>query len=290
MTATPSIHPATHMGAVGLIVANLDRSLQYYQHNIGLRIVRREEGRAWLGASDVVLLDLTEQPGARPVQRGRTGLYHFALLLPNRKELARTLRRLIDTQTPLSGMSDHGVSEAIYLSDPDGHGIELYRDRPRAEWPQPGGDLRMTVDPLDVRGLLAEVGAGRIRWEGIHPDTTMGHVHLHVASLAEAETFYCGVIGFELMQRFHGQASFVAAGGYHHHLGLNVWAGVGAPPPPADAARLAWFEVLLPNGDALAALVQRLSMAGVAVGEESDCWTTYDPSRNRLRLKTSPES
>jgi catechol 2,3-dioxygenase len=277
------------MGPVGLIVTDLDRSLRYYQHNIGLRLLRRENDRAWLGASDAVLLEQTEQSGARPVQRGRTGLYHFALLLPDRKELARTLRHLVDTQTPLSGMSDHGVSEAIYLSDPDGHGIEIYRDRPRSEWPRSGGGLRMTVDPLDVQGLLAEVTSGRVSWVGLHPATIMGHVHLHVASLAEAEHFYCDMLGFDLMQRFHGQASFVSAGGYHHHLGLNTWAGVGAPPPPDDAARLNWFEVRLPDGAVLDAVVQRLAGVNITVTNQDGHWEARDPAQNLLHLKIATD-
>ena len=227
------------------------------------------------------------EPGARPVQRGRTGLYHFALLLPDRKELARTLRHLIDTQTPLTGMSDHGATEALYLTDPDGHGIEIYWDRPRADWPTSGGNVRMTVDPLDVTGLLAETTSGRVRWAGIHPTTVMGHIHLHVAFLPQAVAFYCDALGFDLIHHFHGQAAFISAGGYHHHLGLNVWAGVGAPPPPADACRLAWFEIVLPDDAALHAVIQRLNAAHIVVSNEGDNWVALDPAQNRLRLKVA---
>lgn len=284
MTTAESIHPATRMGAVGLIVSDLNRSLRYYHESLGLHVHRRDEARAWLGAGAADLLVLTEQAGARPVQRGHTGLYHFALLLPNRKELARLLRHLADTRTPLVGMSDHGVSEALYLQDPDGHGIEIYRDRPRDEWPQLGGVLQMVVDPLDVPGILAEVSSGKVVWHGLHSETTMGHVHLHVASLSQAEHFYCTVLGFDLIQRMMNQASFVSAGGYHHHLGLNIWAGMGAPPPPADAARLEWFEILLPDADAVAAVRARVAAAGIELeGEGARLWLR-DPAQNPLVL------
>ncbi len=264
---TMTIDPGTTCGAVALIVSDLDRSLRYYEHNIGLRVRRRDGRRAWLGVEGRDLLQLDELRGASPVQRGHTGLYHFAILTPSRSELARTLQHLMATQTRIDGASDHGVSEALYLSDPDGHGIEIYRDRPRAEWPKPGGRLNMSVDPLDARGLLAEAPGAEPAWAGLHADTVIGHVHLHVADLRASEAFYVSTLGLDLMQRFGNQALFVAAGGYHHHLGLNVWAGVGAPPPPGDAARLDWFELRLPSPAALAATVQQLEAAGNLVVE-----------------------
>ncbi len=282
-----SIHPDTHMGAVGLIVTDLNRSVRYYHENLGLHVHRRDEGHAWLGAGGPDLLVLTEQAGARRVQRGRTGLYHFALLLPTRKDLARMLRHLVDTRTPLSGMSDHGVSEALYLQDPDGHGIEIYRDRPRAEWPVWQGTLQMVVDPLDTADLLGELTAGKVPWHGVAPETTVGHVHLHVAQIAAAEHFYCDLLGFDLIQRFAGQASFISAGGYHHHLGLNVWAGVGAPPPSDDAARLDWYEIVLPTDAAYNAVLERLRAGETATLEVSETLgvaTALDPSANRIRL------
>jgi catechol 2,3-dioxygenase len=206
------------------------------------------------------------------------------LLLPTRADLARTIRRLVETRTPLTGMSDHGVSEAIYLNDPDGHGIEIYRDRPRAEWPVRDGALEMTLDPLNVASVLAEVTHGRVAWHGIAEGTRVGHVHLHVRDLEEARRFYCDVLGFDLMQAWAGQAIFVAAGGYHHHLGLNVWAGVGATPPPDDAARLDWYEIRLPSDAAYAQVVARLRAAGVGVAETLGVATLRDPSGNTFRL------
>jgi catechol 2,3-dioxygenase len=272
------------MGIVGLIVADLERSLRYYQENIGLRLNRTDGAQAWLGAGGKDLLLLTEQEGAKPVQRGRTGLYHFALLVPSRPQLAQVLRHLIDTRTPMSGWSDHKVSEALYLSDPDGHGIEIYRDRPREEWPVMGGEVRMTVDPLDAEGLLAELPSDGVAWTGMADGTTMGHVHLHVRNLSEAHQFYCGVLGFDAMQIFPRQALFVSAGGYHHHLGLNVWAGEGAPPAPNDAARLDFYEIRIPSPEGFADCVARLSHAGLAVHTVNDEAHLVDPSGNRIHL------
>jgi len=273
------------MGTVALAVRDLERSLHYYQNNLGLRLQEQSDGTALLGADGRPLLALTEQPGALPVQRGRSGLYHYAILMPNRVDLARILRHMIDTRTPISGASDHGVSEALYLNDPDGHGIEIYRDRPRDEWPRLGdGDLSMTLDPFDFDSVLAEVTPGRIRWEGIADGATIGHTHLHVASTRDAEAFYVGGLGFDLVQRYGGQATFVSAGGYHHHLGFNTWAGVGAPPPSEEAARLLWYEIVVPNAEAQREVLARLDVAGVPYTEEAGVAIFEDPSKNRIHL------
>ncbi len=288
-THTLEIHkmdPAMHCGVVRLVVRDLDRSLRYYEHAIGLLTLEREAGRALLGTQEHTLLHLVEQPGAQPVQRGRTGLYHFALLTPDRVALSRVLTHLLATETAIDGASDHGVSEELYLSDPDGHGIEIYRDRPRREWPFVKGSLGMTTDPLDVKGLLAADRA-RAPWAGIDPRTVMGHVHLHVANLAAAEHFYVDRLGLDLMQHFGGQAAFVAAGGYHHHLGLNTWAGIGAPPPPDSAARLLDFELIVPDGAQLAATVARLQDTGIEATPEGEGWAVLDPSSNRVVLRSA---
>lgn len=280
---TVKMDPAMRCGAVRLVVRDLDRSLRYYQERIGLRLLRREDGTAALGADQDVLLTLVEQPNALPVQRGRTGLYHFALLTPDRVALSRVLNHLLAMQTPIDGASDHGVSEALYLSDPDGHGIEIYRDRPRREWPFVKGSLGMTTDPLDVRGLAA-ADRTRAPWEGIDPRTVMGHIHLHVADLAAAEHFYVDLLGLDLMQRFGGQAAFVSAGGYHHHLGLNTWAGIGAPPPPPTAARLLDFQLVVPSSVILAEIIEVLRISGIEVNAADEGWSVLDPSGNRILL------
>lgn len=276
-----TIDPQTQMGRVHLTVADLGRSLDYYQRRIGLALIRQEGQTAYLGAGTRELLILTEQPGAQPTRR-TTGLYHFALLTPSRLELARTLQHLVQTETPIQGASDHAVSEALYLTDPDGHGIEIYRDRPRSEWLYPDGQLKMATEPFDVDGVLGELNGRSLPYTGIHPDTIMGHVHLHVAHIPAAEQFYGELLGFEIMARYGPSASFVAAGGYHHHLGLNTWAGVGAPPPPKDAARLLWFEIVLPDTAVLNQLTQRIETAGLSIVEREYGRTTTDPAGNQI--------
>jgi catechol 2,3-dioxygenase len=274
---------ATHMGRVALTVADLPRSLAYYQEQIGLQLLTQEGDTAVLGTAQRPLLVLQAQPGARPA-RQNTGLYHFALLLPSRLALAQTLYHLIQTQTAVSGASDHGVSEALYLTDPDGHGIEIYRDRPRAEWPMAGGRLAMTTEPFDVDGVLGELSAETAVWSGLPAETVMGHVHLHVNQLRPAVAFYVDILGFDLVMYYGGSAGFVSAGGYHHHLGLNTWAGVGAPPPAPDKARLLWYEIVLPDETAVDALAARLTEAGVAYELNGRALHLQDPSANRLLI------
>jgi catechol 2,3-dioxygenase len=276
------IDPSTSIGAAALVVSDLDRSLAYYTQRIGLDVLGTEDGLTWLGVGGRRLLALLEQAGAKPAATNRTGLYHFALLTPSRRALGLFLRHLIETRTAIAGASDHGVSEAIYLADPDGHGIEVYRDRPRSEWPYEGGALKMVLDPLDAEGILA--AAEDAAWSGIDRGTVMGHIHLHVASLSDAEAFYVDVLGFELMQRFAGQASFIAAGGYHHHLGVNIWAGRGAAPPAADAARLLWYEIRLPDRAGLGAVTARLQGAGAAIAVHPQGLLVHDPAQNAIVL------
>jgi catechol 2,3-dioxygenase len=284
-----SIHPDTTMGYVHLTVANLDRSLAYYQESLGFQLRRREDDTAYLGAGGPDLLLLTERPGARSVS-GVTGLYHYAILTPSRAALAQSLRRLAETSTPVQGFADHLVSEAIYLGDPDNNGIEIYRDRPRSEWPRRNGQLQMATDPLDVNGLLAEAGPQSEPWTGLLPETTIGHVHLHVATIPPAENFYCDTLGFDLMVRYGPSASFVSAGGYHHHLGFNTWAGANAPPPPADAAGLRYFTINLPNAGALADVVGRVEQAGIAFKEQNGIVFLRDPAQNGVVLSAGQDS
>jgi len=280
---TESIHPDTTIGAVALAVADLGRSLAYYQEVIGLRLHRQEAGTAYLGVGGPDLLILTEKPGARAV-RGTSGLYHFAILTPSRLDLAKSLRRLAETGTRIGGFADHAVSEAIYLSDPDGNGIEIYRDRPREAWPYRDGQLQMTTEALDVEGVLAELEGKAWSWNGLHPDTTIGHIHLHVGDLEAAEAFYTQVLGFDLITRYGPSAGFVSAGGYHHHIGFNTWAGVGAPLPPADAAGLRWYEIRLPNAAEVEKVVGRVRQAGLPVDEQGDGFLARDPAENGIVL------
>lgn len=283
---TNSIDPATKIGAVHLTVQQLDRSLDWYRQRLGFKVHRQDGRVAALGAGREDLLVLTERPDAALI-RGTTGLYHFAVLLPSRSELARQLYRLAKTQTPVQGFADHLVSEAIYLADPDGNGIEIYRDRPRQQWPRRNGQLQMATDPLDVEGLLAEfepTGTDESDLDDLPAGTTIGHMHLHVSYLEEAVQFYTNVLGFDLVTRYGPSAAFVSAGGYHHHVGLNTWAGVGAPPPPAGAVGLRWFELALSNEAALEQVLGRINQAGIETTEVEQGLLVRDPAANGIIL------
>jgi catechol 2,3-dioxygenase len=273
-TQAPVLPASLRVGAVELTVTNLDRSVGFYENAIGLRLHRREDGRAALGAGGEDLLVLVEEPAVRPAGR-HAGLYHFALLHPSRLELARAAHRLAATRTRISGASDHGISEAIYLPDPDGNGIELAADRGRERW----GDLSDPTalggpDPLDVAGLLALV-AGEGPVAEVSPDTVVGHVHLHVGDIERGIAFYRDVIGFEVMTLLDS-AAFVAAGGYHHHLGFNVWRGRGVPPTPPGTVGLRHWTIVLPAAGA-AAVRERVLAAGAPFEERPEGLLVRDP-------------
>jgi catechol 2,3-dioxygenase len=270
-----TLSAAVRLGPVHLVVTDLERSLRFYEEAIGLRAQGREDGVAALGAGAEDLLVLHEEPGAAPAGR-HAGLYHFALLHPSRVELARAARRLAATRTPIQGASDHSFSEAIYLADPDGNGIELYADRAREQWPEPsaifpaGGPL-----PLDLQGLLELAEDAP---EHAHPGLVVGHLHLHVGGLEDALRFYCEVIGFEPMYTLPSVA-FVAAGGYHHHLGLNLWRGAGAGPAPAGAVGLRRWTLFVADEQELERLRGRVAAAGIAHEERDGGLLLSDPWR-----------
>jgi catechol 2,3-dioxygenase len=278
-----SAMPPPHIGRVALVVADLDRSVRFYEQVIGLRQIDRRENVARLGAGERALLELHSQPGARPTQRA-AGLYHFALLLPSRHDLARTLYHLLTVNGPISGYADHAVSEAIYLTDPDGHGIEIYRDRPRSEWMYPNGALRITTEPLDINGVLGDL-AEQPRAPVVMPAGTMvGHIHLQVSNIPATHDFYTGIIGFDLIARYGPGAAFFAANGYHHHLGTNTWAGVGLPPAPPDSARLLWYEICQPDAAAVEAIRSRLAPDAIPTTLTDGDLVVTDPSGISIRL------
>ncbi len=271
------------MGPVELTVADLQRSRRYYEEAIGLRVIDQAGSRSSMGADGTELLVLVEQPGARPAV-GHTGLYHFALLLPDRPSLAAWLAHAARDQVPLVGLSDHSVSEAIYLSDPDQHGIEIYADRARETWAGQVGS-RLTTIPLDVDDLLAELDdPASQRFDGLPGGTTMGHVHLRVAAIPETIAFYRDALGFELMATYGSQAAFLGAGGYHHHIGANTWESLGAPPPPPGTAALQSATIVFPAAAERDRAAGRVADAGQAPAIGPDGVVVHDPSGNRLLL------
>ena len=271
----------TRIGRVRLQVADLARSLDYYQHVIGLHVRDQFDGRAELSAGrhGRTLVELQERPDAqRAPRRGTLGLFHFAILLPDRSALGRVLRHVLG-RGAVSGLADHAVSEAIYLTDPDGLGIEVYADRPRVEWRAgPDRQLHMTTDPLDVDALLS--AGGEREWDEVPADTIMGHVHLHVGDLDRAEAFYHRAVGFDKMVWTYPGALFLAAGGYHHHLGTNTWSS-GVAPRDDQARLLSWdLETREP-----AALAHSLEKAGYSATRDADAWSAADPWGTVMRIR-----
>jgi catechol 2,3-dioxygenase len=282
---TTSIHPATTLGPVALTVSDLAASRRFYEEAIGLRPVDRDDGTVELTAQDGrPLVVLHPDSAAPPLNRQATGLFHLAILFPSRLDLAFALGRLAEARWPLDGASDHLVSEALYLSDPDGNGIELYRDRPRDDWRYDNGALEMSTLPLDLRDVLGELSQATEPQPSAPAGTTMGHVHLQVADIAEAEAFYNGVLGFDVMVRGYPGALFVSAGGYHHHLGLNTWHSAGSGPPAPGSVGLRHYEVQLPDSAELAAVLGRIRAAGIEITDVPGGTLVRDPSGNGVLL------
>lgn len=280
---------ATRLGPVRLQVADLGRSLAFYEGVLGFRPVRRGAGEAALAAhdgGDRALVELVERPGARPMTaRGRLGLYHVAYLLPDRAALGRFVRHLAERGVR-AGAGDHLVSEAFYLSDPDGLGVEVYADRPRAAWRRTGRELLMATDPVDVPGVVRAAGAEP--WAGMPAGTRVGHVHLHVGDLPRAAAFYSDGLGFDRTVWRYPGALFLAAGGYHHHLGTNTWAGPGARPPAEDDARLLEWTVEVPAAADVDAAAAHLDDAGYPVARDGRDLVARDPWGTAVRVAAAP--
>ncbi len=281
MRRVGGVHPDTWPGAVRLVVADLERARQFYERSIGLRTLDEGAELVRLGAGDSAVIELAGRPGAPARPRGTTGLFHLAILVPGRAELARAIGRVVDSGWRLSGASDHLVSEAVYLADPEGNGIEIYRDRPREEWQHADGELRMETLPLDLQAVLGELDAATpLADEG----TRLGHVHLNVADLEAAESFYAGALGFDVTVRGYPGALFLSAGGYHHHVGVNTWSSAGGPPPPPGSRGLEWFEVVLPDEEELDRAERRLTEGGFEPRRDADGVRASDPFGNGLLL------
>jgi catechol 2,3-dioxygenase len=276
--APAALPPTLRLGRARLTVTDLERSLAFYEDALGLHLHRRDHdaGTAALGAGAEDVLELTEDRAARPAGR-HAGLYHVALLHPSRGELAQAGRRLAQTRTSIQGASDHGTHEAFYLADPDGNGLELAADRPRERWP----DVRSAAgyaggpQPLDVQDLLALAEDVPPRPK-VEPGLTVGHLHLHVGDVDEGLRFYRDVIGFELMANL-GTAAFVSAGGYHHHLGFNVWRGQGVPAAPQEVVGLREWTIVLDDAGAVAAVRARAEAAGAGVEDRDGGFAVRDP-------------
>lgn len=290
-----SIHPQTGIGHVSLTVANLENLIQFYEKALGFRVNWKKEKQAGLGAGSADLLILNEAPDLKKY-RGVTGLYHFAVLFPNRRELAIAMARLFALKVRNSP-TDHVMTKTTYLDDPEGNGIELYCESPEdGSWTMKDGkyetrwaDGRWSDgrEPLDVDALFKHLKEDDKLDAPIPPETKMGHIHLHVRDIPEALDFYHGILGFDVMGHAKEfQMAFVSAGGYHHHIGLNTWQGAGAPPPPDDAVGLRHFTVDFPNQSSLDEVVKRADAAGIPSNQTEDGLLLQDPSQNGVTLRT----
>jgi catechol 2,3-dioxygenase len=289
-SATASIHPATEPGLLALTVADLARSEAFYTRDMGFEVLHSGGDTVTLGAGGRPLLLLVGHPNATPWPHDRygyTGLYHFAILLPTRADLGGWLRHWLDLGHRLPGQGDHLVSEALYLSDPDGNGIEVYRDRPREEWTWDGNTVRMGSEPVDIAGVLDDAARSGRAWTGLPAGTRIGHVHLQAGDIQRARSFYADVLGFDVVAAMPS-ALFISAGGYHHHLGLNTWHSLNAPPAPEGTAGLRFYTIHLPNEEARAEVLERVEQAGIPVTRAGDLVTVRDPFGNAIVLQVGP--
>jgi len=283
---TSVISPALEIGLVKIKVSQLERSIAYYTEVIGLQVLQQNETTAHLSADGIHPIVIIEEIANAIIlpPQSAAGLYHFAILLPDRVSLGLSLRNLLKHRQNI-GQGDHLVSEALYLNDPDNNGIEIYADRPKETWQKDEhGYIIMGTEPVDVEGLL-ELAEGKV-WNGLPAGTKIGHVHFHVSDLSEARKFYVDVLGFEMMLTDNRSVAFISAGGYHHHMGLNTWAGVGAPKAPANAAGIDYYSLQLPNREAIDEVAARVRAAGISADEEGQFLWVTDPSGIRLLFYT----
>ncbi|ARD47338.1 glyoxalase [Sporosarcina sp. P37] len=275
--------PITFVGQVNLKVQNIERALAFYQEIIGFKVLEKTERKVHLTADGKTVLLSIEQPeNVLPKQGRTTGLYHFALLLPERSDLAKIVQHFIENRFQI-GSADHLVSEALYLSDPDGNGIEIYVDRHPSKWDWDKGEVAMANDPINFPELLS--GVKPHTWNGLPAGTVMGHIHLHVSELKTTEEFYTKGLGLEVVNRYGNQALFLSDGKYHHHIALNTWNGVGAPKPFPNSAGLESFTLMLPNEEKKHKMIAQLKSIGATVMEENGSVIAIDPSGNRIQLR-----
>lgn len=283
-THVPSLHPAVEVGTVTLKVANLERSLKFYTQLIGLELFKQDGNIAVLGAGNRPILLLEEIPGATRLARNVTGLYHAAILFPTRHSLAIKIQQLARINYPL-GAGDHLVSEAFYLDDPDGNGLELYQDRPRSTWKWIGSQVQMATDPVDVDSLFAEIKPNdpALNNPAAPAGTKLGHMHLRVGNISKARAFYHDVLGFDIVAQMPS-ALFISAGGYHHHIGMNVWESNGGKPTPENSAGLREFSISLPDQAELDRLTAQIEAAAITVERSGESVLVLDPFQTRIKL------
>jgi catechol 2,3-dioxygenase len=272
------------IGKVTLAVRDLSTVSRFYRDVIGLAVIETNPDAVRLGTANSVLLELRHEPGARARSPREAGLFHTAFLLPSRADLGAWTAHAAERRFPLHGAADHRVSEALYLSDPEGNGIEIYADRPSATWPRAGRMIEMPSDPLDLQDLV-RAAAGR-RWSGIPQGSTVGHMHLQVGAIPEAETFYADLLGFEITCRYPG-GSFYGSGGYHHQLATNIWNSRGTTPRTDITTGLAHFEIVAANDDVVEAARERLTRAGYALAEGESGLQVKDPWGTSMSLGTA---
>jgi catechol 2,3-dioxygenase len=283
-SATPTFASRTplHVGAVALAVRDLGRLTGFYSDALGLSVLAQGKDGATLGAGGVPFVHLEHRADAKPDDTREAGLYHTAFLMPTRGDLARWIRHVARTRVPLTGASDHFVSEAFYLDDPEGNGVEVYFDRPAETWQWTGDDLKITTDPLDIDDILREV-APDAAYPAAPDGMRIGHVHLRVGEVARAETFYRDALGLDVTRRRNG-ASFLSSGRYHHHIAGNVWHSAGAGQRDAARAGLSWLALEAADDAAFEAANARLDHAGLRLVDIPDGIETADPWGTRLRI------
>jgi catechol 2,3-dioxygenase len=284
-SATPTFASRTpfHIGAVGLVARDLDRLTEFYRSLLGLTVLERTDRIAKLGVAGAALIEIEHWPDAKPDNPTEAGLYHTAFLMPTRRDHARWITHIARNRVPITGASDHGVSEAFYLDDPEGNGIEVYNDRPRERWTWENDLVVMQTKQLDIEAILTEIDPATSTYPAAPEGLRIGHIHLRVGGVEKAEGFYRGVIGLDLTRR-RGGATFMSSGGYHHHVGANVWHSDGAGRRDDARAGLSWFSVEAADGAAYDGALARLKAAGVSVETMADCIETMDPWATRIRL------
>lgn len=274
--------PNIYAQKIDLKVKNLQTSLRFYQDILGFQVLHQSKHEVSLSADgNQTLVQLHAPEGLQKKELRRTGLYHFAILLPTRNDLAKIIRHFIKVNYPLQGASDHNVSEALYLADPDGNGIEIYADRPKTSWDWRGEEVVMGTNALDVQSIMSEWDGNE--WNGMPNETIMGHIHLHVNNIEEAKTFYCEGLGFEVVTHYGNQALFISTGKYHHHIGLNIWNGTMAVAPSANSVGMAFYTLVFPKNK-LEQAVERLQAMNIEVERQADSYIVSDPAGNNIKL------